>query len=92
LLLVVALWLALFFVLFLVLFAAKPVQASACYGMRDMDRRLACLAEERRSPDGCTSIRSNDDRIRCRQRAGQPGLSHNPFRSTDPWPLSGGSR
>jgi hypothetical protein len=91
----VALVIAFVVVLFIVLgliYSSRTAEASACYGVRDMDRRLACLAEERRDPAGCTSIRNNDDRIVCRQRSGQPSLSHSPFKSTDPWPLSGGRR
>jgi hypothetical protein len=49
-------------------------RASACYSIRDMDKRLACLAEERRDPGGCTSIRDWDERIRCRQSAGDRDL------------------
>jgi hypothetical protein len=61
------------------LFAFMPfvtgARASSCYSVRDYDKRQACLAEERRDPDGCTSIRNHDDRVLCRQRAGEP----------DPW-------
>jgi hypothetical protein len=53
------------------LLAWDRAQASACYSLRDYDRRLACLAEERRDPSGCTSIVNADDRVICRQRAGQ---------------------
>jgi hypothetical protein len=34
-------------------------------------KRQACLAEERRSPETCTSIRDADERALCRQRAGE---------------------
>jgi hypothetical protein len=55
--------------LFAFMLVATGARASSCYSIRDMDKRLACLAEERRSPEGCTSIRDWDDRERCRQRA-----------------------
>jgi hypothetical protein len=65
-LILLALGIALLFAFMLVVTGAR---ASACYSISDMDKRLACLAEERRDPDGCTSIRDWDDRERCRQRA-----------------------
>ncbi|MDF2971584.1 MAG: hypothetical protein K0R61_2034 [Microvirga sp.] len=46
----------------LALATAPRAEASACYGTRDYDKRLACLADERRSPDA---------RALCRQRAGE---------------------
>jgi hypothetical protein len=55
----------------LALATAPRAEASACYGIRDYDKRLACLADERRSPEGCTSIRNADARALCRQRAGE---------------------
>jgi hypothetical protein len=55
--------------LFAFMLAVTGARASSCYSVRDYDKRLACLAEERRDPDGCTSIRDWDDRERCRQRA-----------------------
>jgi hypothetical protein len=58
----------------LALLTAQPSQASSCYSVRDQDRRQACLAEERRDPGGCTSIRNWDERIRCRQSAGDRDL------------------
>ena len=66
--LVLAAMVALLFVFMLVVTGAR---ASSCYSIRDMDKRLACLAEERRDPDGCTSIRNPDERVLCRQRAGE---------------------
>ena len=45
--------------------------AADCLAVRDYDRRLACLAEQRQEPAGCTSIRSSDEREICRQRAGE---------------------
>jgi hypothetical protein len=49
-----------------------PGAASAdCLAIRDYDRRQACLAEQRQSPEGCQSIWNWDDREACRQRAGQ---------------------
>ena len=54
--------------------SAVSVEASTCYSIRDYDGRLACLAEERRDPAGCTSIRDWDDRVRRRQRAGERDL------------------
>jgi hypothetical protein len=57
-------------VLLLVLLASPaPAVASACYAVRDYDKRLACLAEERRQPAGCTSIKDWDAREACRRRA-----------------------
>jgi hypothetical protein len=50
------------------LVAAIPALAD-CNEIRDYDRRQACLAEQRGSPDTCTSIRNPDDREVCRQRA-----------------------
>ena len=39
--------------------AAMMATAQAdCLSIRDYDRRQACLAEERRDPAGCTSIRA----------------------------------
>jgi hypothetical protein len=46
-----------------------PGAASAdCLSVRGYDRRQACLAEQRQSPEGCTSIRNPDHREICRQR------------------------
>jgi hypothetical protein len=74
-------WLLLLAVAFLfTLFVVTGARASACYSIRDMDKRLACLAEERRDPDGCTSIRNHDDRVLCRQRAGARDLFGRPRR------------
>lgn len=53
--------------------AAGPAWAD-CGAIRDYDRRQACFAEQRQSPDGCTSIKNWDDREVCRQRAGQPDM------------------
>jgi len=55
--------------------AVGPAGASECYSIKDYDKRLECLAVERRSPEGCTSIKNPDDRVLCRQRAGQRSLS-----------------
>ncbi len=44
---------------------------AGCESVRDMDRRLACFAEQRQDPRDCTSIRSSDDREVCCLRAGQ---------------------
>jgi hypothetical protein len=57
--------------LFLLMLTVTGARASSCYSIGDDDKRLACLAEERRDPDGCTSIRNPDDRVHCRQRAGE---------------------
>jgi hypothetical protein len=57
--------------LFLFMLTVTGASASACNSIKDMDKRLACLAEERRDPDGCTSIRNPDERVLCRQRAGE---------------------
>jgi hypothetical protein len=65
-LIVLAAGIALLFAFMLVVTGAR---ASACYSVRDMDKRLACLAEERQSREGCTSIRNADVRELCRQRA-----------------------
>jgi hypothetical protein len=61
----------LLFALLLALSTARPAEATSCYSIRDMDKRLACPAEERRDPSGCTSIRDPDDRVVCQQRAGE---------------------
>ena len=42
------------------LVAFDRAQASSCYAIRDMDKRLECLAIERRSPEGCTGAASKD--------------------------------
>jgi hypothetical protein len=60
--------------LFLFMLAVTGARASSCYSIKDMDKRLACLAEGRRDPGGCTSIRNHDDRVLCRQRAGARDL------------------
>jgi hypothetical protein len=39
--------------------------------VRDYDKGLACLAEERRSPETCTSIRDADERALSRQWASE---------------------
>lgn len=50
--------------------AMPPVtMASACYSIRDYDKRLECLARERGSPAGCESIKDWDQRLECRERA-----------------------
>lgn len=48
--------------------AASPALAD-CLEVRDYDRRQACLAQRRGSPDECASIRDAGDRELCRQRA-----------------------
>jgi hypothetical protein len=48
--------------------AATPALAD-CVSVRDYDKRQACLAEQRGSPDECASIRDADAREICRQRA-----------------------
>ena len=55
--------------LVLLLGAPAPAVASPCNAIRDTDKRLACLAEERRQPAGCTSIKDWDAREACRRRA-----------------------
>jgi hypothetical protein len=44
---------------------------ASCLSIRGFDKRQACLAEERRSPEGCVSIRNPDERALCQVRAGR---------------------
>jgi hypothetical protein len=67
------------FVLAVVIFFSAAARASSCYGIRDYDKRLECLAVERRSPADCTSIRNPDDRTLCRQRSGERPLGRAPY-------------
>src|SRR3954451_23851482 len=55
--------------LLVLLGVSPPAAASPCNAIRDTDKRIACLAEERRQPAGCTSIKDWDAREACRQRA-----------------------
>jgi hypothetical protein len=47
--------------------AAAPAIASesACYSIRDSDRRNMCLAQAKRQDSYCHSIRNSDDRHMC---------------------------
>jgi hypothetical protein len=59
----------------LLLIVAGPTTARAgCESLRSYDARLACFAEQRQDPSGCTSIKDNDQRELCRMRAGQRDL------------------
>ena len=68
------------------IFCSTAARASSCYGIRDYDKRLECLAVERRSPADCTSIRNPDDRVLCRQRSGELPVGEPPRR----WPGNNG--
>jgi hypothetical protein len=48
---------------------------SICNGIADTNRRRACFTEQRGDPSGCSDVLNPVDRERCRQRAGQRGLS-----------------
>lgn len=63
-------------VLVLMILYAMSAQASDCNAIRDLDKRIACQAEQRWDPNSCTSIRDWDAREVCRQRAGN---------RRDPW-------
>jgi hypothetical protein len=59
------------------------VARADCVSIRDPDRRQACFAEERQSPESCATIRNSDDRETCRMRSGKTDLFGRP--ENDPW-------
>jgi hypothetical protein len=58
---------------FLTLFFTSSARAD-CLGVRDYDKRQACIAEQRQEPAGCIGLRDSDARELCRMRAGQRDL------------------